>query len=239
MNLFKTKNIELSVKDIDTAGRRVKLMLSKFNNIDSDGDVIVKGAFAKSILERGPESMSNRKIKFLRYHDFEHQIGTFKQIEESADGLIAYADLGRSTKGNDAFLDYQDGIITEHSIGFQTINDKIEIRTDGVQLLKEVILWEGSAVTFGANADTPMLTVSKGNSVEYLEQLNKKMYGLTNALKNGKGTDDRLEEIEMNLRVCQTKYNDVINSLMIKEPSKDTPETKPNDHNDFYLNLLK
>jgi HK97 family phage prohead protease len=239
MNLFQTKNIELSVKDVDTSGRRVKILLSKFNNVDSDGDVIVKGAFAKSILERGPESMSNRKIKFLRYHDFEHQIGTFKQLEESADGLIAYADLGRSTKGNDAFLDYQDGIITEHSIGFQTINDKIEVREDGIQMLKEVILWEGSAVTFGSNAETPMMTVSKGNSKEYLEQLNKKMFGLTNALKNGKGTDERLEEIEMNLRVCQTKYNDVIDSLITKEPTKVTPEVKPNDHNDFYLNLLK
>ena len=239
MNLFQTKNIELSVKDVDTAGRRVKILLSKFNNIDSDGDVIIKGAFAKSILERGPESTSNRKIKYLRYHDFEHQIGTFKQLEESGDGLIAYADLGRSTKGNDAFLDYQDGIITEHSIGFQTINDKIEIREDGTQLLKEVILWEGSAVTFGSNAETPLLSVSKGNSKEYLEQLNKKMFGLTNALKNGKGTDERLEEIEMNLRVCQTKYNDVIDSLMVKEPTKVTPEPKPNGHNDFYLNLLK
>ena len=238
-NLFKTKNISLEIKDIDTAGRRVKMALSRFNNIDSDGDIIIKGAFAKSIQERGPDSTSNRKIKFLRYHDFEHQIGTFKQLEETNDHLIAYADLGRSTKGNDAFLDYQDGIITEHSIGFQMITDKIELRGDGTQLLKEVILWEGSAVTFGANAETPLLTVSKGNSVEYLEQLNKKMFGLTNALKNGKGTDERLEEIEMNLRVCQTKYNDVINSLMVKEPAKVTPEPKPNAHDDFYLNLLK
>jgi len=133
MNLFKTKDIELSVKDVDNAGRRVKIMLSKFNNVDSDGDIIVKGAFSKSIQERGPESQSNRKVKFLRYHDFEHQIGVFTKLEETADGLIAYGDLGRSTKGNDAFLDYKDGIITEHSIGFQTINDKIELREDGTQ----------------------------------------------------------------------------------------------------------
>ena len=239
MNLFQTKNIELSVKDVDTAGRRVKVMLSKFNNIDSDGDIITRGAFAKSIKERGPDSQSNRKIKFLRYHDFEHAIGVFKQLEESADGLIAYADLGRSTKGNDAFLDYQDGIITEHSIGFQTINDKIEVREDGTQYLKEVILWEGSAVTFGANSETPLFTVSKGNGTEYLEKLNQKMNGLTNALKNGKGTDERLEAIEMNLRVCQTKYNEVINSLTTKEPAKVTPEVKSDKHKDFYLNLLK
>ena len=45
MNLFQTKNIELSVKDVDTAGRRVKIMLSRFNNIDSDGDIITRGCF--------------------------------------------------------------------------------------------------------------------------------------------------------------------------------------------------
>jgi HK97 family phage prohead protease len=238
MSLFQTKNIELSVKDVDTAGRRVKIMLSKFDNVDSDGDVIVKGAFSKSIKERGPDAQSNRKIKFLRYHDFEHQIGIFTKLEESADGLLAYADLGRSTKGEDAFLDYQDGLITEHSIGFQTISDKIEYR-DGYQVLKEVILWEGSAVTFGANSETPLFTVSKGNGKDYLEKLNKKMNGLTSALKNGKGTDERLEEIEMNLRVCQTKYNEVINSLITKEPTKVTPEVKSDEHKDFYLNLLK
>jgi len=239
MNLFKFKNIDLSVKDIDTAGRRVKIMLARFNNVDSDGDIITRGAFSKSIQERGPESQINRKIKFLRYHDFEHQIGVFKQLEESADGLIAYGDLGRSTKGNDAFLDYQDGIITEHSVGYQEINDKIEIRQDGIKMLKEVILWEGSAVTFGANSETPLFSVSKGNSEEYLSKLNKKMLGLTNALKNGKGTDERLEAIEMNLRVCQTKYNEVINSLRTKEPMQITPEPKSNERKDFYLNLLK
>jgi|TARA_R110002153_G_scaffold209897_1_gene362484 HK97 family phage prohead protease len=239
MNLFQTKNIDFQIKDIDTAGRRVKMALSRFNNVDSDGDIIVKGAFSKSIQERGPDSQSNRKIKFLRYHDFENQIGIFKQLEETQDYLLAYADLGRSTKGNDAFLDYQDGIITEHSIGFQTINDKIEVRQDGTQILKEVILWEGSAVTFGANSETPLFSVSKGNSEDYLAKLNKKMNGLTNALKNGKGTDERLEAIEMNIRVCQTKYNDVINSLRIKEPTQVTPDTKSNENKDFYLHLLK
>ena len=80
--LFKTKNVELSVKDIDTAGRRVKVALSKFGNVDSDGEVVTRGAFSKSIQERGPESQTNSKIKFLRYHDFEHQIGVWKSLEE-------------------------------------------------------------------------------------------------------------------------------------------------------------
>ncbi len=119
------------------------------------------------------------------------------------------------------------------------INDKIEVREDGTRLLKEVMLWEGSAVTFGANAETPVFNVSKGNSTEYLEKLNTKMNGLISALKNGKGTDDRLEQIEMNLRVCQTKYNSMIELLTTKEPLINTPENKPADSREFYLNLLK
>jgi len=244
-SLFQTKCLELSVKDIDTAGRRVKVALSKFGNVDSDNDVITRGAFAKSIQERGHESQSNRKIKFLRYHDFEHEIGVWKSLEETHDYLIGIGDLGRSTKGNDAFLDYQDGIITEHSIGFMTIPDKIQLLDNGITQINEVYLMEGSAVTFGANSDTPVFSVSGKDQFnkEYLDKLNAKMFGLITALKNGKGTDERLETIENQLRVIQAKYNSLINF----EPSSTLEESKPNQSENnltnqqkqFYLNLLK
>ena len=71
-NLFQTKNISFEIKDLDTVGRRVKFAAAAFGNVDSDNDTISYGAFNKSISERGPESQSNRKIKFLRYHDFIH-----------------------------------------------------------------------------------------------------------------------------------------------------------------------
>ncbi len=237
-NLFQTKNISFEIKDLDTAGRRVQFAAASFGNVDSDNDVISKGAFAKSISERGPESTSNRKIKYLRYHDFEHEIGLIKSLEETHDHLVVTADLGRSTKGNDAFLDYQDGIITEHSIGFMLVNDKINIMDSGVRELKEVNLMECSAVTFGANSETPVFNVSKGNETEYLEKLNNQVNGYLNALKNGKGTDERLEQIENNLRVCQLKYNNLINSLKEGKPSNDTNPIKPNEAKEFYLNLL-
>ena len=210
--LFKTKSIELSVKDIDTSGRRVQVALSKFGNVDSDGEVITRGAFAKSIKERGAESQTNRKIKFLRYHDFEHEIGIWKSMEETHEHLIGIGDLGRSTKGNDAFLDYQDGIITEHSIGFISVPDKINVLESGIVELNEVFLMEGSAVTFGANSETPVFNVSGKDQYcqDYLDKLNSKMYGLLNALKNGHGTDERLESIENQLRVIQSKYNSLI-----------------------------
>ena len=96
--MFQTKNISLEIKDIDTAGR-VQVALSKFGNVDSDGDVITRGAFSKSIQERGHESQSNRKIKFLRYHDFEHEIGVWKSLEESAELFVRSWRVGPINKG--------------------------------------------------------------------------------------------------------------------------------------------
>jgi HK97 family phage prohead protease len=228
MNLFREKDIIGEVKDFDSVSRRVKVAFARFGNVDSDGDVIMRGAFTKSINERGPESQTNRKIKFLRYHDFEHEIGKMESLEETNDFLVGVAKLGRATKGNDAFLDYEDGIITEHSIGFNIIPDKTVVRADGIREIKEVILWEGSAVTFGANSETPVFSVGKGNTQEYLDRLNTRMQGCIKALKNGQGTDDRLMQIEMNLMVIQSKYNDIINSLKEDKP-KALEIEKPNE----------
>jgi len=245
-NTYTTKQIGLSVKDVDTSQRRVKIALSAFDNIDSDGDIIRRGAFSKSIQERGADSDSNRKIQFLRHHDWEHQIGKFLSLEETHDHLIAVAQLGKSTKGTDAFLDYQDGIITEHSIGFNYLEDKMSpVSHEGIEAweIKEVILWEGSAVTFGANSLTPVLDVSKGNKEELITRLNTKMDSLAHALKNGKGTDDRLFSIEMGLRVIKEQYNSLINdvpfvkSIQIDE-SEVAAKALETEKKNFYLNLL-
>ena len=153
--------------------------------------------------------------------------------------MIGIGELGRSTKGEDALLDYQDGIIREHSIGFNYVEDKMRMVQDGVWELNEVILWEGSAVTFGANSLTPTLDVSKGNKTDLLEKVNAKMESLLSALKNGKGTDDRLYEIEMALKVCQQQYNSLINDEPIATITQPVDEPNNDQLKQFYLNLLK
>jgi HK97 family phage prohead protease len=236
---YQTKG-SFQVKDVDIKTRRVTIMLSKFDNIDSDGDVIRKGAFSKSIQDRGPESPSNRKIAFLRHHDWEQQIGKFISLEETGDGLVAIGELGRSSKGNDALLDYQDGIIKEHSIGFNYIQDKMDLVTAGggdFWDIKEVALWEGSAVTFGANALTPTLDVSKGTKTELIDKINEKMSGLISAIKSG-GTDERLYNIEMALKVCQTQFNTLLSATVPDETTQPDEAAKSNS-NDFYIKLLK
>ena len=158
-NTYQTKGAS-EIKDISSDKRQVAVYLAKFDNIDSDNDMIKKGAFTKSIQERGPDSPSNRKIAFLRWHDWEKPIGKFLTLQEDDFGLFAVSQLGTSVGGNDAWNDYNDGIIREHSIGFQYIQDKMRWIDDanapaqGYWMISELKLYEGSAVTFGANSET-------------------------------------------------------------------------------------
>ena len=230
INSYSTK-ATLEIKDISSDKREVAIYLSKFGNVDSDMDMIQKGAFKKSIEERGPESASNRKIAFLRYHDWEQQIGKFLKLEEDDFGLFAVAQCGNSTKGEDAWQDYQDGIIREHSIGFQYIADKIKFVDDstmpegGYFMITEVKLYEGSAVLFGANEDTPTMSVMKSeNRKSYAQKISTDIDLVAKAIVNGKGTDERLYELEMKLKylnnqlllLAQTEPLDVKHSLIVE-----------------------
>ena len=214
INQYSVKSFDTSIKDISLGKREVAMYLSKFDVIDSDNDMIVKGAFEKSIKERGVNSGSNRNIAFLRYHDWQHQIGKFLKLEEDQKGLFAVAQLGTSTKGEDALRDYEDGIIQEHSIGFQYMPDEVkwieEAGKKGYYRIEEVKLFEGSAVTFGSNEFTEVLSIGKSeNKVDALNKLTKEIDIVTKALINGRGTDERMYNLEMKLKYLNSRLIDL------------------------------
>jgi len=213
-NQYSIKSFSNSIKDISLGKREVAMYLSKFDTIDSDNDMIVKGAFEKSIRERGPESSSNRNIAFLRYHDWQHPIGKFLKLEEDQKGLFAVAKLSTSTKGEDALRDYEEGIIKEHSIGFQYMTDNVkwveEQGEKGYYQIDEVKLFEGSAVTFGANEYTETLSVGKSqDNISALGKLTNEINVVTKALINGRGTDERMYNLEMKLKYLNSRLVDL------------------------------
>ena len=219
-NLYSTKG-SFELKDVDQSKRQVAFYLSKFDVMDSDNDIIRKGAFKKSIDERGVNSTSNRKIAFLRHHDWTKQIGKFVQLEEDDNGLYAVGQLGTSSIGEDAFRDYEEGIIREHSIGFKYVADKMKFIEDktieggGFYDIKELILWEGSAVTFGANEFTEVIDVMKSeDKMNFAKKCSDEIDVLVKSLINGKGTDERLFEIEMRIKYL----NQQLTSLAQVEP---------------------
>lgn len=238
------KSFGLTLKDFDAGSRKVKGYLSSFGVEDSEKDIIHPGAFAKSISERGPQTNSIRKIAFLRQHDWGQQIGKFLELREDDFGLMFVAQLGRSDLGERALLDYQDGILREHSIGFKYVQGKIEYDEEkNVYDITEVNLFEGSAVTFGANSLTPVVDVAKGlDRKKEIAKLTDEIGLVAKALRNGKGTDERLYSLEMRLLTANQKLLDLSESL---EPGLENPtlgekkEEKGQFAHKFYLNLIQ
>jgi HK97 family phage prohead protease len=200
------------IKDVDKASRKVVIYLAKFDNMDSDGDIIRKGAFAKSIMEHGPQSASNRKVAFLRHHDWQKPIGKFLELSEDDNGLLGVAEMGRTTLAEDAWKDYEDGIIREHSIGFQYIKDKMAFVEDetlpmkGYYEVREVKLFEGSAVTFGANPMTNVLSVMKSEErATFLTDLNLSFNNTLKSLLERKDSSEGAFEYEMKLKYINSQ----------------------------------
>lgn len=211
INSYSTKS-GFELKDVDKASRKVVVYLAKFDNVDSDGDVIRKGAFAKSLQEHGVDSNSNRKIAFLRHHDWQQPIGKFLELKEDDNGLYGVAEMGRTTIAEDAWKDYEDGIIREHSIGFQYIKDKMKfiedstMPTKGFYEVKEVKLFEGSAVTFGANSLTNVLSVTKGEErATLLTKLNLTFNDTLKTLLERRESSEGVFELEMKLKYLNSQ----------------------------------
>lgn len=247
-NTYQTKGTA-EIKDISSDKRQVAIYLAKFDNIDSDNDMIKKGAFTKSIQERGPESTSNRKIAFLRWHDWEKPIGKFMSLGEDDLGLFGVAQLGTSQLGEDAWRDYEDGIIREHSIGFKYIQDKMRwiddtnVPAGGYYIINEVKLYEGSAVTFGANSETNVIDVMKSeDKVQKAVKISTEIDLLIKGLANGKGSDDRLYEMEMKLKYLNSQMLVLAKSEpFVKEHSQiiEPPKTDDSFNWNAVLNSIK
>ena len=150
------KSITFKESTVSDDGKKVSGYLSTFGVKDSDGDIIIKGAYAKSLNERGPNSTANGKIAFLWQHDMTDPIGRFTALQEDNQGLYFEAELDEGIPSADrALKQLQSGTLNQFSIGFQYVWDKMEYVEDlDAFVIKEVNLFEGSVVTLGANGYT-------------------------------------------------------------------------------------
>ncbi len=149
-----------SIKDLDTKKGIVTGYFANFNTLDADNDIIVPGAFTKTISERGPSSARPR-IKYLLDHDTSKALGVLTVLQEDTQGLRYEAQAGTHALGQDYVKMVDSGIITEHSFGYQVMK-KETINPDAgwdkqQRRLTELQMWEGSALqTWGANENTPI-----------------------------------------------------------------------------------
>lgn len=156
---------------------------STFGNVDLGGDVVVKGAFDKSINRIKAEG-----IPLLADHiaSTASLLGTINDAATDDHGLIIKARISMAPSAQDTAVKLREGHLSKLSIGYQSMDDALEER-DGrtVRLLKEIKLWETSVVVFPMNPEAAVSGM-KAMAVEYLSEAER----LTLA--------DRLAEAESN-----------------------------------------
>jgi HK97 family phage prohead protease len=144
--------------DVTVEGHLIEGYASLFDACDQGGDVVTKGAYARSLARLTSEG---RSVKMLWQHDPAQPIGIWDEVREDDRGLkVKGRLLDMVARGQEAVALIEAGAIDGLSIGYRTLkatkNDK------GQRLLTELELWEVSLVTF------PMLpsarVASKGES---------------------------------------------------------------------------
>ena len=133
------KSAPLEIKADGDAGV-VEGLFSIFGNVDDGGDITHKGAFSKTISERG------NRVKVFFMHIWDRLIAPPPEIlKETEAGLFAKMTLVLdSFWGKEAWTLIKAGAMTEGSFGFEPV--KFDYGEDGVRNLREVKLFEISPV---------------------------------------------------------------------------------------------
>lgn len=217
------------IKGVDSKKGIVEGYLSAWDVVDSDGDMLMRGAFQKSIAERGPNSQGNRKIAFLRGHNVNTPVGKFLELSEDSTGLKYVAQMSKSSIGKDTLTLMEEGILNEHSIGYRRLRDK-ENMNGNFNEIKEVVLMEGSVLTFGANSQTPVIGVKSEDKPKLMQEQLNRLESVAKMLRKGELSDETYHLLEIEL--LQIKENLL---ALDKEPPS-TPNVKPQEIYTFNFN---
>ena len=144
-----------------TDGTRISGYASVFGVADQGGDIVVRGAYARSL---SALAAGGRRVKMLWQHDPTEPIGVWDVVREDERGLwVSGRILTEVDRGREAAALVAGGAIDGLSIGYRTVTAERDAK--GRRLLQELDLWEVSLVTFpmlpearvGAKAGTDLL----------------------------------------------------------------------------------
>ena len=165
MKQIKNKSFPFEIKTISETGAFTGYA-SVFGNEDLWGDIVVAGAFSKSIAEKKPA--------MLWQHNSDEPIGVWAVIKEDEKGLYVEGQLliDGVAKAKEAYELLVAKAISGLSIGYRAVSwewRKKDDSKDEVRLLKEIDLWEISLVTFPANTEARVGDVKDLNTLRDIE----------------------------------------------------------------------
>jgi HK97 family phage prohead protease len=192
------KQTSIGIDDIDETNGIVSGYGSIFGNIDSDNDIILAGAYTKTLQENGS------RVRYCNQHRIDQPLGKFTELREDNIGLYFVAEVPKTRMGEDILLLMKNGVITENSVGIMPIIK--EFRADGVRLLKECKLYEISCVTLAAN---PMALITDAKGEINQDLLAKRFDILAKMIKKENVSDELGYAIEGELMKLKSLFVEI------------------------------
>lgn len=132
---------------------------STFGNTDMGNDVVVAGAFKKSLAKKMP--------KMVYQHDMRQPLGVWVSAVEDGHGLFVRGKMPKSSSlAQEVYSMMKCGAIDSMSIGFSLDKSSSFSIEDEKRYLKEINLWEISPVTIPMNSDAKITQVKAKTKAE-------------------------------------------------------------------------
>lgn len=139
-----TLNVALEIKSL--GAREFEGHGSVFGNVDLGGDIVMPGAFKRSL---ATHKKNGTLPQMFWMHRPDQVPGRWIEMEEDAKGLYVRGELADTQLGNELHTLLKMKAVRGQSIGYQTIES--DWTKDGNRLLKEIDLWEVSLVSLAMN----------------------------------------------------------------------------------------
>ncbi len=231
------KSFNFSIKTTDDELGQISGYLSVFGNVDEGKDRVLPGAF-KRTLQNSEKRMTTGGKKFLFpvlwQHDQTQPIGGCFAASEDSTGLFVKFQLDLNTqKGREAYSGYKAGYMDQLSIGYDVVDSGYDAK--GVRDLKELRLWEGSAVTFAMN------TLATVNGVKSTSQMEAKE-GRAISAATGAVLQTHIDRLKGHAQDLNNAADDLATFLQGSEAAYGTdpgdPENQPGKASSHSTNVL-
>ena len=164
------KVFQLNLKNLEQDERSFSGYGSTFGNVDRVGDIVEKGAFAKSL---DKHTADGTMPAMLLHHDMHRPIGVWTKMEEDEKGLAVEGKLTKGVRDADeAYALLKDGALHSMSIGYRVVREEYD-RKSGVNHLHEISLHELSLVTIPANAAAIVGGVKDDDGIPNIRELER------------------------------------------------------------------
>ena len=208
-------NLIHNARDIDSKKGIVSFYFADFNSIDAHGRRMDKNAFNRTF-----KNNFNRFAHLLN-HNENMIIGKPLEVGKDTKGAYMVSQISKTSHGKDALILYEEGILKEHSFGFRIINSNVENNNgEEVEVVTELQMFEASSVTWGANPQTP--TISLNSNTEKIE---KQMEALTLVNKE-------LVDLLKNYNKNKSEVINLLNDIQARLPDGNHQTSQKSDVDD-------